>query len=318
MPKSALRYGGSIFDGDLDGLGDLPDDIGRRLTAQVTLLLGDEAMLKNEGGKIFEVVRDNVGAAAKGCQGLAGPIQSKHRAGAAAELDLGVGAGGVNEFDDIVFDIGVDSNILSEFLERDKLFRGDDGLKLVDNGGLTEALEDDVVVFLRRVAKFDLDEEAVDLGLGERESALELDGILGSEDDEGAGEESGIAFDGNLTFLHGLEEGGLGAWGGAVNLVGEQDLGEDGAGAELELAGFLVIEVGAGDIGGEEVGGRLDAAKGTAERLGDRPGEHSLADAGDILEKDMTLAEDSNENELDGRRLADDNFFDIIKDTFTG
>ncbi len=224
----------------------------------------------------------------------------------------------MDEFDDIVFDIRVDSNVLSELLEGDELFWSDDGLKLIDDGGLAEALEDNVVVFLSRVAELDLDEEAVDLGLGKGESALELDGVLGSEDDEGAGEEAGIAFDGDLAFLHSLEEGGLGAGGSAVYLVGEEDLGEDGAGSELELAVLLVIEIGAGDIGGEEVGGRLDAAEGTAEGLSDGAGEHGFADAGDVLEEDVALAEDSDEDELDGGRLADDHLFNVIKDTFTG
>lgn len=71
----------------------------------------------------------------------------------------------------------------------------------------------------------------------------------------------GVAEDGDAAFLHGLEEGGLGFWGGAVYLVCEDDVGEEGAGLEDEFAAAVVfLEDGvSGDVSGEEVWGELDA-----------------------------------------------------------
>ena len=46
-----------------------------------------------------------------------------------------------------------------------------------------------------------------------------------------------LAVDGHLALLHRLEEGGLGTRRGAVDLVREQDVREDGAGEEDVLSG---------------------------------------------------------------------------------
>ena len=87
-----------------------------------------------------------------------------------------------------------------------------------------------------RVADVDLEEEAVELGFRERVGALLLDGVLGGEHVEGARQGVVGAADGDPAFLHGLQQGGLGAWAGAVDLVGHQQLAEDRAGDEAEGA----------------------------------------------------------------------------------
>ena len=53
-------------------------------------------------------------------------------------------------------------------------------------------------------------------------------------------------------------EGGLGLWGGPVDFVAEDDVGEDGAGAEDESGTVAVPYGDAGDVGGEEVWRELD------------------------------------------------------------
>jgi hypothetical protein len=50
------------------------------------------------------------------------------------------------------------------------------------------------------------------------------------------------AVDGDLAFLHGLQEGGLGLGRGAVDLVGEQQVGEDRALLEGELGVAGVVD----------------------------------------------------------------------------
>ena len=58
----------------------------------------------------------------------------------------------------------------------------------------------------------------------------------------------GLAINGDAAFLHDFEEGGLGFGGGAVDFVGEEELGEDGALADAELLGGEVEEGVAGDV----------------------------------------------------------------------
>jgi hypothetical protein len=83
--------------------------------------------------------------------------------------------------------------------------------------------------------------------------------------------------DGDLALFHGFEEGGLDFGGRAVDLVGEDEVVEDGAGLEAELtfAFGCVVDLRSDDVGGEKVGGELDAGEAGVEegaQLLDRPG----------------------------------------------
>ena len=144
------------------------------------------------------------------------------------------------------------------------------------------------------------------LGLGQREGAVGFDRVLGGHDHKGLGQRHGRAVDRDLLFLHGLKKARLCARGGAVYLVGQDDVGEEGAGTELEGAGVLVIEVYAGQVGGQKIGGELDALEACADRLGKGAEEHGLACPGDILEKDVARADEAGQDQLYDVVLADD------------
>ena len=107
-------------------------------------------------------------------------------------------------------------------------------------------------------------EEPVQLGLGQGERALELDRVLGREDDERVGQRPGLALDRDLALLHRLEQRGLRPRRGAVDLVDEQDVREHGARREAEAA--ALVQARAGDVDREEVGRALDAVR--VERRG--------------------------------------------------
>jgi hypothetical protein len=80
-------------------------------------------------------------------------------------------------------------------------------------------------------------------------------------------------------------------------LIGEEDVGEDRAGAEDEAAGGAVEDGRAGDVGGQQVGGALDAAGAGRDRLADRPREHRLAGAGVVLEEQVPVREQGRERQ---------------------
>ena len=85
------------------------------------------------------------------------------------------------------------------------------------------------LLLLARVVDHDVEHEAVELGLGQRIGPLLLDRVLRGQDEEGVGQAVPLAADGDLALLHRLEEGRLGLGRGAVDLVGQDDVGEDRA-----------------------------------------------------------------------------------------
>ena len=74
----------------------------------------------------------------------------------------------------------------------------------------------------------------------------------------------------------------------------------------------LVDDGGAGDVGGHEVGGELDAAEVEAEGLGDGSDEERFADARDAFEEDVARGEEGDEGLLDDLIVADDGFGDLL------
>src|SRR5262249_39675882 len=96
--------------------------------------------------------------------------------------------------------------------------------------------EDPPLVLLVRIAELELEQEAVELGLGQRVRALVLDRVLRGEDEERRRQLPRRPFDRHLPLLHLLEEPGLRRRRRPVHLVREQHAREDWAWPERELA----------------------------------------------------------------------------------
>ena len=131
-----------------------------------------------------------------------------------------------------------------------------------------------------------------------------LDGVLGGDHHEGAGQGVRAAVDGDLALVHGFEQGGLGLGGGAVDLVGQQEVGEDGAGLELEGFGVGVVDGDAEDVAGQHVAGELQAMEAAGDGAGEGLGEGGLADAGDVLDEEMAARQEADEREAHDFGLA--------------
>jgi hypothetical protein len=86
-----------------------------------------------------------------------------------------------------------------------------------------------------------VEHEPVLLGLRQRVGALLLDRVLGGQHEERVGSLCRWPADRHLPLLHGFQQGGLGLRRGPVDLVGQDDVGEDRAVDEPEppLAGRL-------------------------------------------------------------------------------
>ena len=156
-----------------------------------------------------------------------------------------------------------------------------------------------------RVAERQAEQEAVELGFGQGIGAGLLQRVLGGDDEERRGQGPGGALQRHLALFHGLEQGALGLGGGAVDLVGEQDAGEDRAGVKGKTGALLFEHAHPEDVAGQHVAGALDAAEIKAEHAGQGLGQGGLADAGDVLDEQVALGEQRAEGEPDLRFLAE-------------
>ena len=169
--------------------------------------------------------------------------------------------------------------------------------------------------FLGGIADVDVEHEAVELGFGKRISAFLLDGVLRGEDEERLREPVLLAAGGDLMLLHGFQQRGLGFGGRAVDFVGEDHVGKDRTADEAEgaAAGGLVFfdDLGAGDVGGHQVGRELDAVEAEAERAREGGDEQRLGQSRHADEQRMALAEQGDEKLLDDGFLADDDLAEL-------
>ena len=80
---------------------------------------------------------------------------------------------------------------------------------------------------------------------------------------------------------------------------------EDRAGVELEDALVLVVDGDAGDVGGQQVGRELDPRVGALHGVAERPGQHGLAGAGQVLEQQVALGDQAGQRQPDHPVLAE-------------
>ena len=243
------------------------------------------------------VVRDVEAAAQEGVnlggqhQRLAGP-----RTGAVADVAASqlrrfrqVGMGRQHQASRIVSQIACNRYLAGELLElQDAGPVGDRLHRVLEGAG--RAAKDLMQLLPRGVAHVELEEEAIELGLRQRVGPLHLDRVLGGQDEEWPRELVRFVGDGDGLLLHRLEQGRLGLGGGAVDLVGQDQVGEDRARLEAEMAraaGVLADDVGAHHVGRHQVRRELDAAVAQVDSLGQRPDQDRLAQAGQAFEQNV-------------------------------
>ena len=218
----------------------------------------------------LDVVGRDVLLAADARQGLGAAIQAQGGAGACAQLNVGMLAGGADHLDQIAAEDGIDVYLANQPLDAEDVVRRRHGPKGTQRIGVLESLQHGGLVVFRGVAEAEAQQEAVDLRLGQREGALEFDGVLRGQHQEGRGQWHGILIDGDLPLGHGFQQRRLGPGCGAVDLVSQDNLGNHRAGAELELPVVLVVVMDAGDVRGHQIGSELDAAELAVQGVGQR------------------------------------------------
>ena len=204
----------------------------------------------------------------------------------------------------------------------DRLLQGPQVLDVHHLAHLLEAgdhpLDDDELLGGARVVDEHLQHEPVDLRLGKRIGPVGLDRVLRRHDQEGVGQGVGLPADGDLALLHRFEQGALHLGRGPVDLVGQDQVGEDRAERHLELAELLVVDPRADDVGRHEVGRELDALELDAERVGEGLHRQRLGQSGHALDEQMAARHERDDHPLEERVLADDHPLDVVEHVLEG
>ena len=117
--------------------------------------------------------------------------------------------GRVDEPDDVVRHGRIDVDLADGRLHLAQLLDPEDLLEVLERVGPLLLVEDDDLLDRLGIAEAEPDHEPVELGLGQGERALVLDGVLGRDDEERIGHRVRDAVDRRLALLHALEQGGL-------------------------------------------------------------------------------------------------------------
>ena len=188
-----------------------------------------------------------------------------------------------------------------------------DGVDL-DRLAARHAPHDLLLLVARRIADPQLEHEAVDLRLGQRVRALLLDRVLRRQHEERLLELERRAADRHLLLLHRLEQRRLHLGRRAVDLVGEDDVGEDRPALHRELPGRLIVDLRAEHVGRQQVGRELNAVEGRVDRLGERPHGQRLGQSRHALEQHVAAGEQADQQPVDHVVLADDALGDLTRD----
>ena len=189
-------------------------------------------------------------------------------------------------------------------------YRGD------GNGGTGDALNDDKLFLFGGVADQDLHHEAVNLRFRQRVGALGLDRILRRHHQEGFRHFVGFAGNRHLPFLHYLEQRALHFGRSAVDLVGQQQVGEHRPQVGGELTGLLVVHARADQVGRQQIRGELDALELAAQGLRQRLDGQCLGEAGDAFDQKVALRQHGYQHTLQKVVLPHHHALDFIEHAF--
>src|SRR5580692_6003255 len=156
-----------------------------------------------------------------------------------------------------------------------------------------------------------LQQEPVQLRLGQGIGALVLHRVLRRGYAERLGQRPRRALHRDLALLHGLEQRGLRLGRRPVDLVRQQQVREDRSVAELEPGGPRVVDQRAGHVSRHQVGRELHPLALQPQRRRERPDQQCLGHPGNAFQQHVALAQQRDQQPGDDRVLPDDCLADL-------
>ena len=131
-----------------------------------------------------------------------------------------------------------------------------------------------------------------------------LDGILRGQHQKRIRQRMGVVVHGDLRFVHRFEQRGLRFRRGAVDFVGDDDVGENRAGLEFEFLVRGIVDADADHVARQHVRRELNALERAVEGAREGLRQSGLADAGNVFDQQVAAREQRRERQLDDVFLA--------------
>jgi hypothetical protein len=121
---------------------------------------------------------------------------------------------------------------------------------------------------------------------------------------------------GHLPLLHHFEQRALHLGRRPVDFIRQQEVGKDRAERGVEFARLLVVDAGADQSGGNQVGCELDALKLAANRFGQGLDRHGLGQTRHAFDQDVPARQQGDDQSFQQKVLSDDDLLDFVQDAF--
>ena len=220
--------------------------------------------------------------------------------------------GGEHDGEEIVHQAVFHPDLFRLRLKIDDMLRAQYRLNFVGRVQQLGAIQHFLFLIRSRVADAKSHQESVELRFGKREGAVIFRRVLCGDDHKRLLERIGLVVDGNLGFAHRFEEAALSLRRGAVDFVGQDNVGKQWARHELKRL-FLAVEHGnADDIGGQEVAGELNTFEGAIQGTREAMGQCGLPDAGYVLDQEVPACQQADNGHFDHPWFPFDDLRDIV------
>ena len=280
-------------------------------------------MVERVRRELADVLRNHVVAPADQCQRPGGGHQRDRPARARSEGDVRLQVGEADRLrvarrsrdpHRVARQGGIDIDPANRLAKRDERVQVEDLTNLGHAG--QRALDHRQLVLGLGVADDDLEHEPVDLSLGQRVGALRLNRVLGRHHEERARRRERLLADRDLALLHDFEQGGLHLRRRAVDLVGEQEVAEDGPELDVEVTVLRPVDPGADEVARHQVRGELDPVERPAQHLGGRLDRQRLRETRDAFDEQVAVRQEADEDSFEHRVLPGDDALDLEQGAF--
>ena len=215
--------------------------------------------------------------------------------------------GGEHDIDNVAFYFFVDIYIADYFPGIHNFFGGN--YRFIDGYGFENILTDNSFFFLLGgITDNHFQHKTVNLSFGQRIGSFLLDGVLRGHHQKRSRQFVRFLANGYLTFLHGFEQRALNLGRCTVYLVGQHEVGKNGAVFHQKFFASRAIDHGSDNVGRQQVGRELHTVVFCIDQLSQRLYRQRFCQSRHTFQQDMPVGQQSDQQRFHQMFLAYDHF----------